>query len=166
MSTGMTLYQLDAEFEKLVEASEGRMVNTETGELYDREKVDALDMERDQKRENICFLIKNLSAELKAVTEEKKKFDSREKALKSKVAWWKNYLQASLDGEKFRTDKVQAYYGNSTSAVFDGDISECPAEYTEIQPPKLLTDKAKKALLAGEDIPGWHLEKKSYIVVK
>ena len=166
MSTGMTLYQLDAEFEKLVEASEGRMVNTETGELYDREKVDALDMERDQKRENICFLIKNLTAELKAVGDEKKKFADRESAIKNKLGWWKNYLQLSLNGEKFKTPKIQAYYGNSTSAVFDGKPENCPAEYLEQQPPKLLTDKARKAMLAGEEIPGWHLEKKSYIVVK
>lgn len=62
----MTLYEIEAQI--LECASE---VDEETGEILDIEKLEALEIEKEKKQENIALWIKNLRAEKEAVKSEK-----------------------------------------------------------------------------------------------
>ena len=85
----MNLYEID---NAILEC-----VDMETGEIVDTEKLAALQMERDQKIENIGCWIKNLNADAKALKEEKDNLAARQKAVENKAASLKEYLSIDSD---------------------------------------------------------------------
>ena len=69
----MRLYDIPKEIEACVD--------TETGEIIDIERLDALQMERDEKVSNIACFINDLAAEEKAIGEEIKALERRKKEI-------------------------------------------------------------------------------------
>ena len=61
-------------------------VDMETGEIIDMGKLNALQMERAQKIENIGCWIKNLLSDADALDKEKKNLAARQKAAENKAA--------------------------------------------------------------------------------
>ena len=80
-------------------------IDTETGEIIDIEKLNELQIEKDEKLENLALWYKDLIAEANALKEEKEAFAAREKAAKNKAESIKNYLSYILNGENFKTTK-------------------------------------------------------------
>ena len=64
----MKLYEIDAAIMECIDL--------ETGEIVDADRLTALQMEREQKLENVALWIKDLDAEAKALKAEEQSFSS------------------------------------------------------------------------------------------
>lgn len=160
----MKLYEIDNAIDELIRNS----VDPETGEIIDiTEQLDALQMDREAKIENIGLLIKNMTAEAAAIRNEEKALADRRRAEENHVERLKNYLMASLGGEKFSTAKVAISYRKST-AVFIEDEVEFLREHPEYARIKTELDKAsvKDALKNGEAVSGAALEERNSMIVR
>lgn len=141
----MTLYEIDA---AIMECCDW-----ETGEIIDIERLDELEMARDEKIENICLWIKNLSAEAEALKAEKLAFEARQKVTNNKLENLKKYITQYLGGQKFKTTKVDVSFRKSESL----DISPgavVPEEYLKYKEPEVNKTDLKKAVKAGLKIDG------------
>lgn len=156
----MTLYEIDRQILNAIEFG----CDPETGEIIDAAALDALEMAKEEKTENIILLIKDLTAENKAISEEEQALAKRRRAGENRVEWLKNYLMASLEGEKFKTPRCSASY-RKTAVVSIIDESAIPSEYirTKTEPNKMAI---KDALKAGETIPGATLEDRVSLIIK
>jgi outer membrane murein-binding lipoprotein Lpp len=153
----MNLYEIDQAILSLVDA--------ETGEILDYEAFAELQMERDQKIENVALWIKNLVAEAAALKAEKDSFAEREKAAKNKAESLKKYLDTILQGQPLKTTKFNVTYRKSEATVID-DISKIPAEYLKPIDPEADKTAIKNAIKAGAEIAGAHIEEKMNISIK
>ena len=141
-------------------------IDLETGEIVDVEMFDQLQMERNEKLENVALWYKNLLSEAQAYKAEKDIFVEKQKRAESKADSLKKYLDSALHGNKFDTVKVSVSYRKSTSVeVIDQDA--IPEKYlrtvTTVAP-----DKAEiaKALKVGEAVSGVELKESSNIQIK
>lgn len=128
-------------------------VDMETGEIIDSEQLDALEMEREQKIENIACWIKNLLSDAEALKAQKQVFADRQKAVENKAASLKKYLSDYLAGQKFSTDKVAISF-RKTSAVNVIDMTQIPENYLKYAEPTADKMAIKAAIKAGEVVPG------------
>ena len=90
-------------------------IDMETGEVIDTERLDALQMERDAKIENVALWIKDLKAEADAIKAEKQKLAERQKSAENKAESLKKWLAYALDGQKFSTAKCAISFRNTES---------------------------------------------------
>ena len=149
-------------------------VDLETGEILDPEKLDALQMEREQKLEGVALWVKDLKAEAEAVKAEADKLTARKKALDNKIDGLKQWLLFALNGEKLKTARCNVYQTHSQKLnVPDepGLISflqtlEKPEKFLRFKDPELKKDDIKKALKEGTIIPGAVLEETESVVIK
>ena len=149
-------------------------VDMETGEILDTEKLDALQMEREDKLEGVALWIKDLRAESAAVKEEADKLTARRKALDNKIDGLKEWLKFALNGEKLKTPRCNVYKMHSQKvAVADeaGLINYLqtqtdPEKFLRFLTPELRKDEIKKALKDGVEIPGAKLEETESVVIK
>lgn len=149
-------------------------IDPETGEILDTEKLDALQMEREDKLEGVALWIKDLRAESAAVKEEADKLTARRKALDNKIDGLKAWLLFALNGEKLKTPRCNVYQMHSQKvAVADeaGLINYLqtqtdPEKFLRFLTPELRKDEIKKALKDGYEIPGAKLEETESVVIK
>lgn len=165
-----SLYEINAQIEQIYETA----VDMETGEIDPEaiEALEALQMERDAKIENVALWHKNVLAESKAIADEIKALQDRKKRLESKINWMDNYLEYALQGQKFETAKVQISYRKS-QAVEIADIARFIEGYKDN--PALVTEKIdyapnkteiKKMLKDGQKIEGAVLVERQNMQIK
>lgn len=144
----MNLYEIN----EAIEA--GFVFDEETGEIIEV-NIDALKMERENKLENIALWIKNLTAEEEALKREKATFEARRKATENKAKSLKSYLIGALNGQKFKTTKVQVTKRKTISVNITNELA-LPEIYVRRE---TIIDKRaiKQALDNGEDIAGAEL---------
>ena len=140
-------------------------VDQETGEIIDIEKLEALELEKDKKIENIALFIKNLKADKEAYKKEKQLFAEKEKTTENKIASLTSYLSDFLKGEKFKSTRVTISYRKSESVAID-DIGEVDKQYLKEVEPQADKTMIKAALKEGIEVPGAHIEKKESIQIK
>jgi len=160
----MKLYEIDGKIQDILAMA----IDPETGEILDcTEELEALRMDQTEKRENICLLIKNISAEAAAIRNEEKALAERRRADENRVEWLKSYLMASLGGEKFSTARAAVGYRKS-QAVFIPDEAEFLREHPEFARIKTEIDKAavKDELKKGTEISGAALEERTSITIR
>lgn len=151
------LYEIDAQIMACVDF--------ETGEIIDEEKLQALQLEFNQKVEGIALWIKNLLAEAKMIKEEKDSLAARQKTCENKAESLKKYLSSALDGEKFKTAKVSISYRKSESVEIE-DISLLDDNYLKFKEPEADKTKIKEALKNGVELQGVTLVEKNNIQIK
>lgn len=162
----MTIFEIDRAIEELIAAS----INEETGELLiDPEKLEALQMERNTRVENLACFIKNHTAFVKALAEEERTLHDRRKREESEVERATRYLELVLDGEKFTSPRADVGYRRSTSLSLSDGFMEWAAQYA----PELIRQKPepdKKSITdrikSGEAIPFADLVTNKKIYVK
>lgn len=162
----MTLYEIDSKIADLIEK-----VDPETGEVgFDPEELEALQMERDAKVENVALAIKNISAEADAIANEIKALTARKKTAENKVESLKRYLQNALQGEKFKTAKVAVSYKNSKAVIVEDGFVNWAAEnddsllkYAE---PAVDKKAVGEKLKAGAEIPFARFEERTSVIIK
>lgn len=140
-------------------------IDTETGEIIDIEKLNELQIAKDEKLENLALWYKDLLSEANALKEEKDAFAAREKVAKNKAESIKNYLSYILNGENFKTTKCALSFRKSEKTVID-DIHSLPENYLKYAEPKADLTEIKKAIKNGEEIKGAHLEETQNIQIK
>ena len=152
---------------KLYEINEQIMacIDSETGEVIDPEKLNDLQIAKDEKIENLALWYKDLLAEANALKEEKEAFAVREKAAKNKAESIKNYLSYALNGENFKTTKCALSFRKSEKTVID-DIYSIPENFLKYSEPKADLAEIKNAIKNGEEIKGAHLEETQNIQIK
>ena len=140
-------------------------IDSETGEIIDEAKLDALNMAKAEKIEGICLWIKNLSAAALALEAEEKNFAERKRVTKNKIESLKKYVAMALEGQPFETTQVKVGFRKSESL----DISEganIPGEFMRFKEPEPDKTALKKAVKAGLVIDGVTLIEKQNINIK
>lgn len=162
----MTLYEID---QAMYEALNKETVDEETGEIIaepDFELIEKLQMERDQKIENVCLFYKNAEAEAKAIAEEIRILQARKKVLDNKADRAKSYVEFALQGEKFSRPTCQVTYRSGKQVAVD-DLYSIPDEYLRYKEPEPDKVAIKKAIdKEGLVIPGAHLEETTSMSIK
>lgn len=163
----MNLFDIDARLTACVKLNDAQAVDTETGEVIDLEAIAALEMERDEKLENLGCWYKQLIAEADALKTQKNIFAEREKAKRNKAESLKTYLADYLDGKKFETAKVALTFRRSEAVEFDNQYLRCvPSEYLKFKEPELNKTAVKQAIKAGENVPGCELVERQNLQIK
>ena len=163
----MKLFDIDERLAACVKLDESRVVDTESGEIIDLEAIAALEMERDKKIENLGCWYKNLLAEAEALKAQKNAFAEREKAKKAKAESLKGFLGRYLNGKKFETAKVPMSFRKSEAVEFDAKcIGDVPEEFLKFKDPELDKVAVKKAIKAGETVPGCELVARQNLQIK
>lgn len=146
------------------------LIDEETGEIKDYEAFEELQMQREEKIENTALWYKNLIAESKAIREEEKALAERRKSLENKAENLKNFINRTLDGNKFSTSKVAISYRKSTAVEVDDEF----IDYAMKNNNDLLTFKRpepnktviKGMLQGGFDIPHAELVERNNMSIK
>lgn len=139
-------------------------VDEETGEIIDIEKLEALEMARDQKIENVGMWYKESLAEANAIKAEKMKLAERQKTAENRAESLKNYLDFVVGGGKFESARVTISYRKSTAVEIE-DESKVPDEFCKITREVRKTD-LKDAIKKGVVIEGVTLLDKQNIQIK
>ena len=153
----MTLYEINQQIMDCIDA--------ETGEIIDAEKLGALQMERDDKIENVALWIKDLKAEIDALKAEKQAFADRQKSAERKLESLNKWLTEALAGEKFKTTKVAVSFRKTNSVQINNifDIDDSFLRYKDPEPDK---KAIKEAIEAGQSVKGAQLVENTSISVK
>ena len=163
----MKLFDIDEKLAACVKLDESRVVDTESGEIIDLEAIAALEMELDKKIENLGCWYKNLLADAEALKAQKNAFAEREKAAKAKAESLRGFLGRYLNGKKFETAKVAMSFRKSEAVEFDAKcIGDVPEEFLKFKDPELDKVAVKKAIKAGETIPGCELVARQNLQIK
>ena len=152
-----TLYEIDL---AILECIDG-----ETGEIIDHEKLEALQMERDEKIEKVALWYKNLCSDVEAYKAEKMNFAEKQKAAENKAESLKKWLDNALSGCPFKTTKVDIKYRKSKQVIID-DLYSIDGSYLKYAEPTADKTAIKKAIDNGEEITGCHIEEKENISIK
>lgn len=146
------------------------LIDEETGEIKDYEAFEELQMQREEKIENVALWYKNLIAESKAIREEEKALAERRKTLEHRAESLKNFVNRTLQGNKFATSKVAISYRKSTAVEVDDEF----IDYAMKNNNDLLTFKRpepnktviKGMLQGGFDIPHAELVERNNMSIK
>lgn len=140
------------------------VIDPETGEIMNGDELDALQLEKYEKVENIALYVKNLDADALAFGNEEKAFAERRRTAQRKAQWLREYLDRCLDGEIFESEKARITFRKS-EAVDVVNVDAIPAEFMEV---KKAPRKAeiKKALKDGADVPGAVLVTRRNMMIK
>lgn len=162
----MNLYEINRDIENFAFD-----IDEETGEVLNADELDALQMERDTKIENIALYIKNLNALSADIKAEKDNLDARMKAVERKADGLKHYLASALNGEKFETAKCKVSYRKSKKVILAGEFDDWARENA----PELLTVKTtytpsltavKEAMLDGKEVKYAMLIENTNLILK
>jgi hypothetical protein len=130
---------------------------TNGGEIADdmADELEALDMKRAEKIENVACYIKNLDAEAEAIKREEKRLAERRKSAESKAERLKQYLAYALHGEEvYSSARVKLSWRKSESVEVES-VDLLPEEFRRIKT-TVDADKTaiKQAIKSGEDVAG------------
>ena len=127
------------------------LIDEETGEIKDYEAFEELQMQREEKIENTALWYKNLVAENKAEN-------------------LKNFINRTLQGNKFATPKVAISYRKSTAVEVDDEFIDYAMKnnsdlltYKQPEPNKAVI---KEMLQGGFDIPHAELTVRNNMSIK
>lgn len=158
----MNIYEIDNAMMSLIDE--------ETGEIKDFSAFEELQMQREEKIENVALWYKNLVAESKAIREEEKALAERRKSLENKAESLKNFVNRTLNGNKFSTSKVAISYRKSTAVEVDDEFIDYAMKnnndlltYKQPEPNKTVI---KGMLQGGFDIPHAELVERNNMSIK
>lgn len=143
------LYEID---KKIIECMTN-CIDPDTGEITNSEQLEALQMERQTKLENVALYIKNLEADAATYKAEKQAFEKRQAAAEKEAESLSKWLKNALDGQRFKTDKTEVSFRKTQRVeVIDiWDLNEDFVKYSDPTPDKAAI---KRAIKAGEEVKG------------
>lgn len=161
---GLSLYEINTEIEALTDI----LIDEETGEINEEvlQKLEQLDIDLDEKLESYGVVIKNLTAEIDALTAEKKALTRRIEVRANRITRMSEIVNRILKGKKKRYDKVEYSYRQSSSVnVVNEDL--VPDELCNLKVSRNpMKTEIKKLLKKGHEVPGCVLEEKNNLLVK
>jgi len=150
-------------------------IDMESGEILDSAKLDALQMEREEKLEGVALWVKDMRAEAEAVKAEADKLTARKKALDNRIESVKAWLLEALGGDKLKTARCNVYQMRTQKAVIDDEqalvdmflTSDAMKEkYLRIKEPEIDKNALKESLKKGIQFEFAHLEETESIVIR
>lgn len=162
----MKIYEIPGELRDLLDRLDA---DPDTGEV-DGEALAAYaeyNAAAAEKLEGTACYVRELKAEADAIKAEEERLAKRRKALENKSERLKNYMMPALEamGGKVKGVMASVRIGKS-QAVTVFDLDALPDAFkrvvTKVDPDKVAL---KKALKAGEDIPGAALEDRHSVVI-
>lgn len=160
----MTLYEIDMEILACVDP--------ESGEIIDFDKLEELQIQREEKIEKVALWYKNLVSDAEALKAEKIALAEREAAARQKAESLKKWLTDALNGSKMSTPKVAIAFRKSESVEIEDAIFAHWAQvnnrddllsYKEPTPNKTAI---KAAIKSGQTISGASIVEKNNIQIK
>ena len=153
----MTIYEIDARIQEIL-----MRTDEETGELPEDAVAELITLgeTREMKVENAACLIVNLTAEAKAIREQEVTLAQRRHSLENRAERIKRYIEFATDGEPFTSSRVTVKYTKSQAvevtdkAAFFAFADE---KFIRRKDPEANNDAIKKAIKAGEYVPGAEL---------
>lgn len=167
-----TLYEIDQDILNLLQINDDEMVNVETGEVFGLDALTNLQMERQDKLENVALYIKELVYEEAALKAEAKKLTERAKAKAKKQEALSNWLKVALQGEKLESNRVVISYRKSESLEVTDEEAAIAylVQYNEnalkYKNPEISKTIVKQMLKDGEVVPGVMLSSNSNIQIR
>ena len=141
-------------------------VDEETGELFDPEAFEQLQLEKTEKIENLACWVKNLEAYADALNNEKRSIGEKLTKVKNRIDGIKRYMSDNFAGEKLQTGKVSVGWRSSES-VEVSEIEKVPKQYLKFKEIVEPDKKAiKEAIKDGAEIEGCELVTKQNIQIK
>jgi len=164
----MNLFEINKDIEQTLE-NILNSVDEDTGEVDEAyvHLLEDLQMQKDEKLENIGCYIKNLNAEINAFKEEEKNMKKRREVLEHKAERLEKYVSSVLNGEKWdKSTKVQFSFRESTQTIID-DESLIPKKFLVKKIDYSPDKKAiKEVLESGKAVKGAHLNTVKNLQVK
>jgi hypothetical protein len=163
-----TLYELDKAIEQVIE--HGFSWDEETGEvLFEESDLESLQVALSDKLEACGIWIKNQKALADAIKAEEKALSDRRKSIEKRLERMDGYVLRCLmktPKQSVETPMVSLKTRKSTRTIID-DESEVPEEFTEhVVTVKVNKAEIGKALKAGREVSGAHLETSQNLQVK
>ena len=159
-----TLYEIIEEMQFL----EGNLVDKETGEIdeFVLSRLDGLEVEKNQKIENIACLIKSKRADADSIRTDMKNQLARAERLEKSADGLEKWLASILDGEAFESTRCTVKFRPSQSVeILDANV--IPDEYIDVRVERKPVKKLiKQALNDGLEVKGAVLVDKNNIQVK
>lgn len=147
----MNIYQIDAELLSLVDE--------ETGEITDPERLEALLSARDDKIESAATLYKQFKADAKAIDDEIKALRLRNDTAENNAERLSKYIKAALNGATFKSGRCSVSYRKSRAveitdeAAFIAWARKDHREFLTYKDPAISKTSIKDALEAGTEVP-------------
>ena len=157
----MKLYEIPGEITDLLDP--------ETGEITDEEALGKLLRKWNNGVEWLALEVKNSLAEAEALKKEKEAFAARQKTAENRAKSLKNYLGFLLNGEKFKTDRVQISWRRSEQVQTDDEFMLWAKEhsaYLRWKEPEVDKSALKDALKQGIEVPHAVLVENQNIQIK
>lgn len=140
-------------------------VDLETGEIIDFEQLQALQLEREQKIENVALWYKNLLSDAAQYAQEEATFKKKKQAAEAKAEQLKAYLRDALGGDKYKSTRVSISYRSAPRVVVD-DVLSLPPRFVRFADPEPNKTAIAAAIKSGEEVNGAHVESNQSIIIK
>lgn len=161
-----SLYEINTEIEAVL-AQLMDSADAETGEVDEActQRLEELQMQREEKLDNIGAYIKNLLAEAAALEAEEAKLKERREAKVNKAERLKKYLADNLDGKPFESARVVCTWKKSDAVIVD-DVDLLPEEFVKVETKRTpIKPQIKKAIKAGTEVRGAWLENRNNLQI-
>lgn len=169
----MNIWEIDKRMSEIMALeSDEELIDLETGEVISVfEALEKLEMQREAKIENAALMVRNLTAEAKAIKEEEERLYKRRKAAENKAESIKAYLINALtreDGtsETFTSTRAAVRVRTNPAKVVIFDEESIPeAFFREIIRKEIDKAQVKEVLSRGIAVPGASLERGRSVVI-
>ena len=149
--------------DRLFKVSDNESVDTETGEVFDKEDLDNLPMEQEEKSRNVGLVIKNMSNDIDQIDKEIKRLTAMKKSTQSRIESLKSYVLTYGCPVKDVAVTIRFSKGRESVEVEKGvDLPESFRSYTWTPNKKAIGE----ALKEGQEIEGCRLVRKPSVSVK
>lgn len=149
--------------DRLFKVSDDESVDTETGEVFNKEYLESLPMEQEEKSRNVGLVIKNMSNDIEQIDKEIKRLTAMKKSTQSKIESLKSYILTYGCPVKDVAVTIRFSKGRESVEVEKGvDLPESFRKYTWT-PNKTAIGEALKE---GQEIAGCRLVRKPSVSVK
>ena len=128
----------------------------ETGDISEEMKaqLDALELEKDEKAEQLALIYKQRKYLAEAKKAEAKKLSEDAARIEKANARLLDYIVFLLEGKKLETARVKVTYRKAPKSVAILDESKIPAQFWKPGKPSISKSDIKDAIKAGEVVPG------------
>lgn len=150
-----------------------RIINcfdTDTGEIFDIEQLESLELERREIYDNLVKERENLLAKIEMRKFEEKRIADGRKNLEDKVARIEKWLSDDLKGNAFESDLFSIKFRASEEtecydikALLDFDVA---GQYFTMGEPKANKKEIKKAIKSGIEVAGCRIVPKQNMQIK
>lgn len=161
----MKLREIASDIEKL------RGISNEHGHEHVKDTLDAVEMEFNDKAQNILSLTNDMDFHISAIDTEIKRLQTKKSAIKNRSESLRDYLRDNMERtgiDKISCDLFSITLCKPTKTVAIDDIDSLPDDYVNVET-NVKPDKKKilADLKSGVDIPGSRLEDgKSRLLIK